>query len=48
MLTKLVWGLFGHNFCLSPVKGVVFAFDAINTQKKTITMIVDSGNYYLE
>ncbi len=29
------------------VKGVVFAFDSMNTQKKTINAIVDSGNHYL-
>lgn len=29
------------------VKGVIFAFDAINTQKKTCQLIVESGNDYL-
>ena len=29
------------------LKGVVFAFDAINTQKKTCQLIIDSGNDYL-
>jgi hypothetical protein len=28
-------------------KGVIFAFDAINTQKKTCQLIVDSGNDYI-
>lgn len=31
---------------LLALKGVVFAFDAINT-KKTIGTIIDSGNHYL-
>jgi predicted transposase YbfD/YdcC len=29
------------------LKGVVFAFDSMNTQKKTIKTIVDSNNHYL-
>jgi predicted transposase YbfD/YdcC len=29
------------------LKGVVFAFDAINTQKKSCELIIDSGNHYL-
>jgi predicted transposase YbfD/YdcC len=29
------------------VKGIIFAFDAINTQKKTCQLIVDSGNDYI-
>jgi len=30
------------------LKGVVFAFDAISTQKKTCQVIIDSGNHYIE
>ena len=29
------------------LQGVVFAFDAISTQKKTAQMIIDSNNDYL-